>query len=79
MNLYCRDPKTQEPSVSLTILWLSVIYLITMGVLTALGKINETNVAMEFFGMSAGLYFGRRFNINKGSVEVQPTSNEENK
>lgn len=64
MNLYSKDPKTGEPSVSLTVLWVSIVYLITMGVLQAMGKVDATGSAMEFFGISSALYFGRRVNLN---------------
>lgn len=64
-SIYSQDPKTGEKSVSLTILWISVIYLISMGVLQALGKVGDTGMAMEFFGVSSGLYFGRRIDFNK--------------
>lgn len=80
MSLYSKDPKTGEPSVSLTILWISVVYLLTMGVLQAIGKIEETNVALEFFGVSSALYFGRRVNIGSRNFGADVQSNDgENK
>jgi len=77
MVLYAKDPKNGQYSVSLTILWISVVYLLTMGVLQALGKVQDVNVAMEFFGISSGLYFGRRVNFTKDSAQVE-SSNKEN-
>lgn len=76
MDIYALDPKNGQKSVSLTILWVSVIYLMAAGVLQALGKIPDTTMAMEFFGISSGLYFGRRVNFKSGdSVEQSNQSN----
>lgn len=79
MNLYAKDPKDNTPSVSLTILWISVVYLLTLGVLQVLGKVTETGIAMEFFGMSSALYFGRRVQFTKGSANLQTDNTQESK
>lgn len=76
MNIYAEDPnKPGYKSVSLTILWISVVYLITMGILQALGKVPDTIMAMEFFGISSGLYFGRRVQFKSGD-SVDQTNNQ---
>jgi hypothetical protein len=54
------DPKDGKPSVSLTNLVISITYLVVMGVLQALGKVQDSGMAMEYFGISSALYFGRR-------------------
>lgn len=77
MNLYCPDPKDGKPSVSLTVLWLSIAYLLTLGVLQAMGKVNDTGVAMEFFGISSALYFGRR--VSFGGKDYSANNNDEEK
>ena len=76
MTVYAKDPKTGQYSVSLTILWISVVFLITMGVLQALGKVQDINMSMEFFGISSGLYFGRRVNFSKDSAQVESADKE---
>ena len=58
------DPKTKEPSVSLTLLVLSsLIFVVTMG-LEMFDVIQKTSMTFEFFGSSAALYFGRRISFN---------------
>lgn len=75
MNLYSNDPSTGKPSVSLTILWISVVFLVTTGVLQILKKVDNSGLSLEFFALSASLYFGRRVNISKNNVlsETQTT------
>jgi hypothetical protein len=64
MNLFVPDPKTKEPSVSLTLLLISTIALIIIGSLHAAGIIQTTSIFTEMFYSTTALYFGRRFNIS---------------
>lgn len=68
------DPSTNKPSVSLTNLVISIAFLLTMSVLQALGKVQEVGSAMEYFGISSALYFSRRVNFSKGTVDVGDNS-----
>jgi hypothetical protein len=80
MNLsliWVRDPKDDAPSVSLTVLVVSLIYLVTMGALQALGKIQDVGIATEFFGVSSGLYFGRRLSFSKTGTDVSSDQKQE--
>jgi hypothetical protein len=67
MSLYLVDPKTKEPSVSLTLMAVSFfVALVAIGLNIA--KVTDnTSSAMELLITTAGLYFGRRLNF-KGNV-----------
>jgi hypothetical protein len=65
---YLKDPKTKEESVSLTLLIISVIALIVAGVCQVSGVVETTGPFLEFFGINAGLYFGRRLSIGSKSL-----------
>lgn len=75
--LWVKDPSSQTPSVSLTVLIVSLIYLVTMGVLQALGKIQDVGIATEFFGVASGLYFGRRLSFSKTGTDVSSDQKQE--
>lgn len=61
---YIQDPISKLPSVSLTNLVISLIFLLVAGGLDLAGKVKGTSIALEYFGVSAALYFSRRININ---------------
>lgn len=58
------DPLTNKPSVSLTNLVISILFLLVSASLDLAGKVKDTSIAVEYFGISSALYFGRRLNIN---------------
>lgn len=58
--MWIKDPKNDKPSVSLTILALSIVILLVSGVLEMMGKIQSTSIAAEFFYGACATYFGRR-------------------
>jgi hypothetical protein len=68
-----RDPKTGIASVSLTLVVLSSIY-VQVGLIGKYSKLLDgidLNQAMNFFLISAGLYFGR--NLSTQSVNSNQT------
>lgn len=65
------DPKDDKPSVSLTILILSVVSVMTAFGLHIAGKVEGTSISLEFFGIAASLYFGRRFGYKQVAVEAE--------
>jgi len=69
--LWIKDPISKLPSVSLSILLLSVV-LVLLGVLSNffvfLKGIN-VDAAFNFFLVSAGLYFGRKLSFNGKSID----------
>lgn len=77
-----RDPIKKQPSVSLTILFIStnVVMAGMIGKLSgALGGIDLTQ-ALYWFGMCAALYFGRSFSGDTGkNVNMDNKNKEENK
>lgn len=79
MDLYSRDPNTGKASVSLTILWISVVLLVVVGVLQCLKQVESTTLALEFFGISASLYFGRRVNFNGKNTQIDDGENNDTK
>lgn len=77
MNLiWVNDPKDSKPSVSLSNLVVSIVYLLAMGVLQALGKVQDSGMAMEYFGISSALYFGRRVQFGGKSFNTDIQSEE---
>jgi hypothetical protein len=73
------DPKDKKPSVALTNLVISIVFLLVVGVLNVMGKIQDTGIVMEYFGISAALYFGRRLSFgNKDYSAESEQSSESN-
>ena len=70
---FVRDPKTKEPSVSLTILLVSLIFVLA-GILNNyfvfLKGIN-CDAAFNLFLAAAALYFGRNLSVGGKKVEIQ--------
>jgi len=61
---FVQDPITKKPSVSLTNLFISTIFLLVAASLDLTGKVEDTSIALEYFGVSSALYFSRRINLN---------------
>lgn len=54
------DPKTKEPSVSLTTLVISLVAVLAAIGLNIAKLTDQTTPALTFFATAAGLYFSRR-------------------
>lgn len=68
INIWIKDPKSKEDSVSLTLLITTFgICMIATG-LEAAGVIKTTSMAFEMFGAASGLYFGRKFTSSKNQL-----------
>lgn len=70
-----KDPKTGIGSVSLTLVFLSSIY-VQVGLIGKYSKLLDgidLAQALNFFMISAGLYFGRNLSTSNGNVNVTPT------
>jgi len=72
LSIWVRDPKTQEKSVSLTLVVLAT--LLYMGAIIA--DINgisiSDNLIQEFWFGSCALYFGRRVSFSKdGTIKAE--------
>lgn len=57
------DPKSKEPSVSLTILVVSFLGMLAVGGLHVADKISTVSLFPELFYSAVALYFSRRLNI----------------
>jgi hypothetical protein len=68
---FIQDPITKLPSVSLTNLVISTIFLLVAAGLDLAGKVKGTSIALEYFGVSAALYFSRRINVNGRSFTAE--------
>ncbi len=64
------DPDTKKQSVSVTNFVLSIFFLLVAASLNLAGVVKDTSIAVEYFGMSAALYFGRRFNFKGQAFEA---------
>lgn len=65
---YLKDPKTKEPSVSLTFTVVSFLVVLTTIGLQLAKYTDSTSGALELFYGCAALYFSRRFSSARGSV-----------
>lgn len=67
------DPKTGQPSVSLGILLLATLVMVIAVGINIAGYAKSTDLVVEFWLGSAGLYWGRKFTSKDGAVleEVQ--------
>lgn len=73
---FIQDPITKKPSVSLTNLVISILFLLVAGALDLAGKVKGTSVALEYFGVSSALYFSRRINLNGRSFSSESEKSE---
>jgi hypothetical protein len=74
-----RDPKTGKGSVTLTMFWISfnVALLTLAGKFTkVLGDVDYSNV-LWLFGLTGGMYLGRKFQSSKEGLSVGQSSKEE--
>lgn len=62
------DPKTKEPSVSLAILMVATLAVVVAIGLDFAGMAKGTDLVLEFWLGSAGLYWGRKFTSRGGSI-----------
>jgi hypothetical protein len=66
MNLkWVNDPKTQELSVSLTLMVIFALAALVINVLQSFGKVDSVAGINELFYSTVALYFSRR-NLNFG-------------
>lgn len=68
---FIQDPITKLPSVSLTNLIISILFLLVAAGLDLAGKVKGTSIALEYFGVSAALYFSRRINVNGREMSAE--------
>lgn len=72
------DPITKRPSVSLTNLFISILFLLVAATLDLMGKVKGTSIAIEYFGISSALYFSRRIKINGREFSSESDKTSEN-
>lgn len=73
------DPITKKPSVSLTNLAISIFFLLVSASLDLAGKVKDTSIATEYFGISSALYFSRRISINGRNYSSESEEEENGK
>lgn len=74
---FVQDPITKLPSVSLSNLVISIFFLLIAAGLDLAGKVKGTSIALEYFGVSAALYFSRRINVNGRSFTAEREENKD--
>lgn len=72
------DPVKKQPSVSLTNFVISMLSVIVVGWLKVTGKVNDTSIFLEYFGISCALYFGRNLSISGRQYQVEDIKEENN-
>ncbi len=63
MNIFLRDPKDKQPSVTLTMLVISFLALLSASTLHLSKFTDHTSSLSELFYACCSLYFGRRLNF----------------
>jgi hypothetical protein len=77
LSLWLKDPKTKEPSVSLTLLCLSFVALLVASTFHISGVVENTSSLLELFYANVALYFGRRFSMNGKNFSSDPAPKQE--
>jgi len=73
MTLWLSDPKTKEPSVSLSMLVLTFVGTLAAASLHMAGKVENVSCMTELFYANVALYFGRRFTVNGKTASSEKT------
>lgn len=73
MQLWITDPKTKEPSVSLSLLIVTFVGTLVAAGLQMAGKIESTSIMTEMFYGNVALYFGRKFTVGKTTASSEKT------
>lgn len=69
--MYLKDPNTGLPSVSLTLMIASVVFLCAAGVAQMLGKVESVGPFTEMMYSFTALYFGRKFTVRGQAFGVE--------
>lgn len=67
-KIWVKDPKTSEPSVSLTLVVVFSLVALFGMFLEMTELVKNTSMSFEMFGAACGLYFGRKYTSAKGGV-----------
>jgi len=73
-----KDPKTGKGSVTLTMYWIAfnIAILTLAGKITKIiGDVDYSNV-LWLFGLTGGMYLGRKYQTGKDSISVESDSKE---
>lgn len=73
MPNFITDPRTKEPSVSLTLLLVTFASVLLAACLQMAGVISDTSVLTELFYANSALYFGRRFTFKNNNYSSEKT------
>ena len=74
-GIWMDDPKTKEPSVSLTMLVVSFTGVLIAAGLHMADIVKDTSIMTEIFYANVALYFGRRFSMGGKTFSSDPVSN----
>lgn len=78
-GIWMDDPKTKEPSVSLSMLVLSFAGVLVAACLHMADVVKDTSVMTEIFYANVALYFGRRFSVGSKSFGGESSNSEQPK
>lgn len=73
-GIWMDDPKTKEPSVSLSMLVVSFVGVLVAAGLHMSDIVKDTSVMTEIFYANVALYFGRRFTAGNKSYGLESTN-----
>jgi len=63
------DPKTKEPSVSVSILVVAFVTALVAAGLEMSGKTTTSSISLELFYAASALYMGRKWTSKSGTLE----------
>jgi hypothetical protein len=70
-RLFIVDPKTNERSVSLTLMLCSFIIAVVAASLDMAGVVKSTSVSLELFWGTSALYFGRKWSARGQEIDLK--------
>lgn len=76
MDFWIEDPKTKDPSVSLTLAVFCTVIIVGVGFLNIYGKVGSLGPFENMFWSSWALYLGRRISVNGKSYSSDQVQQE---
>jgi hypothetical protein len=73
--MWIKDPKSNEKSVSLTLMSIAFVIACLLVIGEALGKCKANSAYLELFYATAALYFSRKVNVKGSSFSMEQQGN----
>lgn len=70
-NFWIVDPKTELPSVSLSLVTYTTPFVLIMAILAGFGIVESSSSILVLYTSFLGLYFGRRLKTSDSLIEYE--------